>query len=105
MPYGNIVRIEPEHGFGFIRDDGGMDWFFVADDVRGGRFAVEQQVIPIFPDDEIEQAFALGGEQSGPNWQFASDVLRHQPLQEAAHVLARNSDNRSIGEGGRGHGP
>jgi cold shock CspA family protein len=37
MPYGRIVRIEPEHGFGFIRDDGGMDWFFVAGDVRGGR--------------------------------------------------------------------
>lgn len=38
MPYGNIIRIELDRGFGFIRDDGGMDWFFVADDVRGGRF-------------------------------------------------------------------
>ena len=38
MPYGNIVRLEAERGFGFIRDDGGMDWFFVAADVRGGRF-------------------------------------------------------------------
>lgn len=38
MPYGNIIRIEAERGFGFIRDDGGMDWFFVAADVRGGRF-------------------------------------------------------------------
>ena len=38
MPYGSIVRIEAKQGFGFIRDDGGMDWFFVADDVRGGRF-------------------------------------------------------------------
>lgn len=38
MPYGSIIRLEPEHGFGFIRDDGGMDWFFVAEDVRGGRF-------------------------------------------------------------------
>ena len=36
MPYGNVIRIEPDHGFGFIRDDGGMDWFFVAEDVRGG---------------------------------------------------------------------
>jgi cold shock CspA family protein len=36
MPYGNIIRIEPARGFGFIRDDGGMDWFFVAADVRGG---------------------------------------------------------------------
>ena len=38
MPYGNIVRVEPERGFGFIRDDGGMDWFFVADDLRGDSF-------------------------------------------------------------------
>jgi cold shock CspA family protein len=36
MPYGNIIRIEAERGFGFIRDDGGMDWFFVAGDVRSG---------------------------------------------------------------------
>jgi cold shock CspA family protein len=38
MPYGNIIRLEQGRGFGFIRDDGGMDWFFVAEDVRGGRF-------------------------------------------------------------------
>jgi cold shock CspA family protein len=38
MPYGNIIRLEDERGFGFIRDDGGMDWFFLADDVRDGRF-------------------------------------------------------------------
>lgn len=38
MPYGSIIRIEAERGFGFIRDDGGLDWFFVAEDVRGGRF-------------------------------------------------------------------
>jgi cold shock CspA family protein len=38
MLYGSIMRIEAEHGYGFIRDDGGMDWFFVAEAVRGGRF-------------------------------------------------------------------
>ncbi len=38
MPYGNITRIEPRHGFGFIVDDSGMDWFFVTDDVRDARF-------------------------------------------------------------------
>jgi cold shock CspA family protein len=38
MPYGNITRIESRHGFGFIVDDSGMDWFFVAGDVRDGRF-------------------------------------------------------------------
>ncbi len=40
MPYGSIIRLEPERGFGFIRDDGGMDWFFVASDVRGGMESV-----------------------------------------------------------------
>jgi cold shock CspA family protein len=38
MVYGSITRIEAEHGFGFILDDGGMDWFFVREDVRDGRF-------------------------------------------------------------------
>jgi cold shock CspA family protein len=36
MPYGSVTRIESRHGFGFIVDDSGMDWFFVADEVRGG---------------------------------------------------------------------
>lgn len=36
--YGDITRLETDRRFGFIRDDAGMDWFFVADDVRGGRF-------------------------------------------------------------------
>jgi cold shock CspA family protein len=38
MPYGNITRLVSERGFGFIVDDGGMDWFFVRDGVRDGRF-------------------------------------------------------------------
>ena len=37
MPYGSITRLEPAHGFGFIVDDSGMDWFFVEEGVRGGR--------------------------------------------------------------------
>ena len=36
MPYGSITRIEPAHGFGFILDDGGLDWFFLEAGVRGG---------------------------------------------------------------------
>lgn len=31
---GTLKRIVPEHGFGFIVDEGGMDWFFVRDGVR-----------------------------------------------------------------------
>lgn len=37
MPYGNVTRIEAAQGFGFIVDDSGLDWFFLARDVRGGR--------------------------------------------------------------------
>jgi cold shock CspA family protein len=33
---GEIVRVEPTHGFGFIRDDRHGDWFFVASGLRHG---------------------------------------------------------------------
>ncbi len=38
MPHGQITRLETQHGFGWLVDDAGMDWFFVRDGVRGGRF-------------------------------------------------------------------
>jgi cold shock CspA family protein len=34
--YGEVIRIEPAGGFGFIRDDHDGDWLFVASGVRGG---------------------------------------------------------------------
>ena len=37
--------------------------------VRRGRLAVEQQVVAVAPDNEIEQAFALRGQQAGPHRQ------------------------------------
>ena len=33
--YGHITRLVPEHGYGFLIDDTGIEWFFVADGVRG----------------------------------------------------------------------
>lgn len=36
MPYGSITRLVPEHGFGFLRDNSGLDWFFLAGGVRNG---------------------------------------------------------------------
>ncbi len=36
MLYGHIKRLEPQHGFGFLVDDAGMDWVFVSAGVRGG---------------------------------------------------------------------
>jgi len=38
MPHGHIKRLLPEHGFGFLVDDSGLDWFFVLDGIRGGTF-------------------------------------------------------------------
>jgi cold shock CspA family protein len=36
---GHVVRLEPAHGFGFIRDDRHGDWFFVEAGVRTGGLA------------------------------------------------------------------
>jgi cold shock CspA family protein len=36
MLHGHITRLEPRHGFGWIVDDAGMDWFFVRESVRHG---------------------------------------------------------------------
>ena len=39
--HGEIVRLDPAHDFGFIRDDGHGDWFFVGAGVpQGGLAAV-----------------------------------------------------------------
>jgi cold shock CspA family protein len=38
MPYGHIKRLVSEHGYGFLVDDAGLDWFFVRDGVRDGAF-------------------------------------------------------------------
>lgn len=37
--HGEVVRLEPARGFGFIRDDRHGDWFFIEGGVRGGRMA------------------------------------------------------------------
>ena len=37
--HGEVVRLEPAHGFGFIRDDHDGDWFFAASGVRAGGLA------------------------------------------------------------------
>lgn len=38
MPYGHICRIVTEHGYGFLVDDSGLEWFFVREGVRDGGF-------------------------------------------------------------------
>jgi cold shock CspA family protein len=36
--YGNITRLEPRYGYGFLVDDAGLDWFFVRESVRDPGF-------------------------------------------------------------------
>ena len=36
--YGNVTRLERQHGFGFLIDDAGLDWFFDSSGVREGGF-------------------------------------------------------------------
>jgi cold shock CspA family protein len=38
MPHGHICRLVPEHGYGFLVDDSGLEWFFVRQGIRGGDF-------------------------------------------------------------------
>jgi CspA family cold shock protein len=35
MPTGTIKRLVRDRGFGFIRDDGGQEWFFHRSSVEG----------------------------------------------------------------------
>ncbi len=36
---GEVVRLEPAHGFGFLLDDQEMEWFFIDAGVRAGGLA------------------------------------------------------------------
>ncbi|PYR53581.1 MAG: cold-shock protein [Acidobacteria bacterium] len=38
MASGTIKRLAREKGFGFIRDEGGQEWFFHRSSVQGGSF-------------------------------------------------------------------
>jgi CspA family cold shock protein len=38
MPSGTIKRLVRDRGFGFIRDDGGQEWFFHRSAVAQGAF-------------------------------------------------------------------
>ena len=38
MPKGTIKRLVRDRGFGFIRDEGGQEWFFHRSGVQGSSF-------------------------------------------------------------------
>lgn len=63
MLTGRITRIEPDLGFGFILDDGGLDWFFVREGASGPGFDALQ------PEERVR--FAYEWTRSGPR---ATDV-------------------------------
>ncbi len=47
------------------------------------RLAIEDQPLPVRPDEEIEQRLALRGEQPGPGRQRAGDVVGDEALEES----------------------
>jgi CspA family cold shock protein len=57
MPKGTIKRLVRDRGFGFIKDDGGQEWFFHRSGVQGGfeqlaegqRVAFEEESSPKGP--------------------------------------------------------
>lgn len=71
MPHGEITRVEPALGFGWLMDDAGLDWFFVRDGVRGG--AIER----LRPKDRVVFHF-----ESTPKGPRAADIALEYP-QEA----------------------
>jgi cold shock CspA family protein len=72
MPQGQIRRVEPGLGFGFIVDEAGMDWFFVREGVRGG--AIDR----LHPKDRVVFDF-----ESTPTGPRASDVALEFPQETA----------------------
>ena len=65
-------------------------------------FAIDQDRVAIVPQHEIEQRLALRGEQRRPGGRAGAtaDVLRDEPLQETADVLARDAEQGAVGEAG-----
>ncbi len=65
------------------------------------RLAIDQQgsiVFGVGPDDKIEQRLALRTEQACPARQGSVDIAGYQSLEESAHVVARQSQQRTVGE-------
>jgi hypothetical protein len=98
----NCERVVPDDDDGPAQTVDGQ----AADQIVGGiRFAIEQHVFAVIPDDEIEQALPLRREQRRPDGKRAVEVGRDQPLQEGAGAITGQPDDRSVGKGGRCHGP
>lgn len=47
MARGRITRLVPEHGFGFLVDNAGVDWFFIGEGLRGGSFDAVREGDPV----------------------------------------------------------
>ena len=71
MLHGRIKRMVAAHGFGFIVDRAGLEWFFVETGVRGGRFAALRA--------EDHVVFAPEWVATGPR---ATDIVRTTPRAE-----------------------
>ncbi|MDR6128908.1 hypothetical protein QE452_003572 [Sphingomonas sp. SORGH_AS438] len=70
--------------------------------LRGLR--IDQHIVAVRPEEEVEQRLALRTEQRGPARRIGRErraVVGHQPLEEAAHIIARDAQHGAIGEHSR----
>ena len=68
MPHGHITRLVPEHGYGFLVDDSGVDWFFVREGIRSRNFE------EIWLDERV-----IFDSESTPNGPRATNIHFEQP--------------------------
>ena len=69
--------------------------------------AIDQHVLAIGPQDEVEQGLALRRQDGGPeraSFLELLDVSGHQALEETTDIVAGESDQGAVDQGGRGHG-
>jgi hypothetical protein len=71
--------------------------------VGSRRFAIDKHIRLVGPDQKVEQRLALRGQQRRPDRQIARHIIGDEALQKAADIVARQSDQRAVVEGGIGH--
>src|SRR3546814_18403813 len=61
--------------------------------------AIDQYIVPVRPDEEVEQRLALRGPQRRPDGQLAPRVVGYEALQETPHIIPRKPNERATAEG------
>ena len=106
MPSGTIKRLVRDRGFGFIRDDGGQEWFFHRSSVQGSFESLNEGQRVSF--DEFAKALAAGIDKLLAEPERAVEILgaiqsqaTMQRLQSAPQAGSAPDPDRSISARGR----